>query len=926
MASYNVGGSSYVAQNGTVFGAAPPLSSGSITLKQRNVAISQTADDALYTGYGTGSFGYDIAAPTPGTYRVDLNLAEMYWTAAGKRVFDVALEGLVPASFNDIDIFALTGARYEALVLSATVEVTDGVLDLDVRSLVNNGLLCGFSITKIADTPPPVVAADTATLAEDASVLVDVLANDEAGATLVGAGTAAGVAGPAHGTLALEAGRVRYTPNANFFGTDSFEYVARNAAGGTATAGVSVQVTPVNDAPSAPLLTGSSVAETAAAGTVIGQISATDADGDALAFSVNDPRFAVDAVGRLVVANGANLQGDGDRVVPVVITANDGHGGATSAARSVTILDSAAPGWVAAVNVGGGAFTSAEDGTVFAADPGPSSGTTDLRVKSASVGGTIDDALYTDYRTGLSFGYDVAVPQAGEYEVTLYLADSFWTEAGARVFDVRLEGALPAQFDDIDVYALGGGRWQAVKLKATALVSDGVLDLDFASSADRALVNAFRVERLGPAASGGAAEQLHLAWTEDTATTLTVTWRLDADADLTDVQYRAAGASGWSTAGGELRPSGTVGGELREATLRGLAPDTAYEFRVRLDDGTWSKVYDARTAPEAGQGDFTAVYFADTGLIGRTDGLASGTAQVRDEIAALDPTLLLGGGDYAYYNTDKRFGTLEATIDAWFDQWSGPLSQAPFMSTYGNHEVILGEGFQQWNDRLPQPDQAFDGGRYYSYDVADTHFVSIYLGVETTGFTQAQLDWIRADIVAAKAAGSEWIIPYMHAAPYSGGTNHPDALTARSQLAPLFESLGVDIVLSSHDQSYLRTFPLANGSRTISATTNVPTSRDLDTYYTESDGVIWMKTSPGGKESNKNGAFSEWQQDPAPGYVAVRDNTMHHYAQLSFDDAGRLSVEVFGVTGDGSEPVVVDDFEIVKGARPGAAADLLLEG
>jgi hypothetical protein len=38
--------------------------------------------------------------------------------------------------------------------------------------------------------------------------------------------------------------------------------------------------------------------------------------------------------------------------------------------------------------------------------------------------------------------------------------------------------------------------------------------------------------------------------------------------------------------------------------------------------------------------------------------------------------LLLGGGDYAYFDTDKRFGDLNATIDAWFDQWALPLSQA----------------------------------------------------------------------------------------------------------------------------------------------------------------------------------------------------------------------------------------------------------
>jgi hypothetical protein len=60
------------------------------------------------------------------------------------------------------------------------------------------------------------------------------------------------------------------------------------------------------------------------------------------------------------------------------------------------------------------------------------------------------------------------------------------------------------------------------------------------------------------------------------------------------------------------------------------------------------------------------------------------------------------------------------------------------------------------------------------------------LPLETTSLTQAQLDWIEADILAARAAGAEWAIPLMHASPYSDGSNHPNALAARDQLAPLF--------------------------------------------------------------------------------------------------------------------------------------------
>ena len=418
------------------------------------------------------------------------------------------------------------------------------------------------------------------------------------------------------------------------------------------------------------------------------------------------------------------------------------------------------------------------------------------------------------------------------------------------------------------------------------------------------------------AATSNGAEQIYLAWIDDAATTLTVAWRLAAGVSATEVQYRAVGETKWTADHSILRPSGTTGGELYEANLRGLSPATEYEFRVRLDNGSWSQIYDAWTAPGAAQGDFDVVFFADTGLIGRLDGLATGTAQVRDEIAALDPTLLLGGGDYAYFDTDKRFGDLNATIDAWFDQWALPLSQAPFMTTYGNHEVLHGEGFDDWHDRFPQPDESgLQGGRFYSFDVANAHFVSILLPLEDTGLTQAQLDWIEADILAAQAAGTEWVVPFMHASPYSDGSNHPNALAARDQLAPLFESLEIDLVLTTHDQSYERTWPLINGSSVVSPSTNVATTNDPNTYFTASDGVIWMKVSPGGKLSNISSGFSPWMTEPAPDYTAVRDNTLHHYAHLSFDDIGTLSVEVFGVIGDGSDPVVVDSFQFIQGMR-----------
>jgi hypothetical protein len=303
------------------------------------------------------------------------------------------------------------------------------------------------------------------------------------------------------------------------------------------------------------------------------------------------------------------------------------------------------------------------------------------------------------------------------------------------------------------------------------------------------------------------------------------------------------------------------------------------------------------------------VYVADTGLIGRLDGLATATEQVVEEIAALQPTLVLPGGDYIYYDTDRRYGTLDNTIDVWFNQMQPIAAHVPMMPTYGNQEVLLGEGFSPWAARFPTP-AGFDGRRYYSFDIGDVHFVSILAVQNTVGLPATALQWIEQDIVAALAAGQRWIIPYFHVSPFADGTNHHSNLQLRAQLGPLFEQLGVKLVLASHDQAFERTYPLVD----VPATNN-PTSSSK-TCYTMGDGVTWVKISPGGKMSNINQGFSQFATNPAPAWTAVRNNTHHHFARLVVSATGFIRLETYGVVGDGSAPVIVDAFTYTTGTCP----------
>jgi len=94
----------------------------------------------------------------------------------------------------------------------------------------------------------PVASDATVSILEDTALGIDLrsFASDVDSPVLI----PTVVAGPLHGTLSTNAdGTYSYTPNANFFGTDSFTYRVRDEELDSNTATVTINVASVNDAP-----------------------------------------------------------------------------------------------------------------------------------------------------------------------------------------------------------------------------------------------------------------------------------------------------------------------------------------------------------------------------------------------------------------------------------------------------------------------------------------------------------------------------------------------------------------------------------------------------------------------------------------------------------------------------------------------------
>ncbi len=122
---------------------------------------------------------------------------------------------------------------------------TNGIYYVVVGNTAGSATSSNALLTVIPPNRPPVADGQTVSLPEDSSIGITLTGSDPDGDNL----TLAVLTGPVHGQLAGTAPNLVYTPEANYFGPDSFTFKVNDGEFDSAVASISIQVTPVNDAP-----------------------------------------------------------------------------------------------------------------------------------------------------------------------------------------------------------------------------------------------------------------------------------------------------------------------------------------------------------------------------------------------------------------------------------------------------------------------------------------------------------------------------------------------------------------------------------------------------------------------------------------------------------------------------------------------------
>ncbi|MCP4604202.1 MAG: metallophosphoesterase family protein [Proteobacteria bacterium] len=244
---------------------------------------------------------------------------------------------------------------------------------------------------------------------------------------------------------------------------------------------------------------------------------------------------------------------------------------------------------------------------------------------------------------------------------------------------------------------------------------------------------------------------------------------------------------------------------IHEIKLTGLSPERHYQYAVRsyLEQETVTITGGSfQTAPRVDEPFLVAVYGDSRSYPKNHEPVVTNIL----ESIAKNPTraIVLHTGDIV---------SLGSRHSRWGHQFFTPtrdlIRNTPLYPCLGNHESSSPE-----NKSTPQPyykffslpaeESASTTEAWYSFEFGCTH-ITVLDTCQDFHKDSAQYRWIKRDLESEKAKSAAWRFVLFHHPPFSSGRHGGDP-NVQQHLVPLFESLGVDMVLSGHEHLYERSY------------------------------------------------------------------------------------------------------------------------
>jgi fibronectin type 3 domain-containing protein len=611
------------------------VSSATISLTQPGV---NAAPMTLYQHARAGIFTYTIPGLTSGNqYSVLLHFAETYFTAKGDREFDVAINGT--AVLTNLDIYGTVGANAALLeTFTATANSSGDIVIAFTAGAANQPVVSGIEIRETStscSTDPSAPNGLTATASSSSAIglswtAVTPPANCTISSYSVYGSTTSGFTPSSSNLIASGVTGTIYT-NTGLAASTTYYYVVKalDAEGTSAPstqASAETSAPPCAAVPSAP----TGVTATATSSSAIGlSWSAVTPPADCtissyIVYSSKTSGFTPSS--STLIASGltgttySNTGLAASTTYYYIVEALDSYGtSAASAQESATTQAVSSGTEIVAIAAGGPAQSNASGGDysfvtdedfVGGGDNGAVTATINLTQPGANAAPM---GVYQNGRAGV-FTYTIPGLTAGSsYTVLLHFAETYFTAAGDREFDVAINGTTV--LTNFDIYATVGKDAALLEtFTATANSSGQIVIALTVGAANQPLLMGLEIRSSSSGScSAVPSDPTGLTATASSSSVIGLSWSaVTPPSNCTINSYSVYG----STTSGFTPSSSNLIATTTETTYSntGLAASTTYYYVVEAVDADGSSVASTQASAETSPTSCSAVPPAPTGL------------------------------------------------------------------------------------------------------------------------------------------------------------------------------------------------------------------------------------------------------------------------------------------------------------------------
>ena len=375
-------------------------------------------------------------------------------------------------------------------------------------------------------------------------------------------------------------------------------------------------------------------------------------------------------------------------------------------------------------------------------------------------------------------------------------------------------------------------------------------------------------------------------------TEMNLTWYANTS-EIGTVEYAKASEDGefpseFTTVNATGNQSNDNGFYYNQATLTNLEENTKYVYRL-VNNDTVSKTYEFTTEDFDGSYNFILAGDPQIGASGNATNDTEGWKKtLQDSINKFDPDFILSAGDQV--NTASNESQYSGYLASEY------LTNTPQANVVGNHDSSSNAYSQHFNLPNVSGKGATTAGSDYWYVYNNT----LFMNINSNNMSTAEHKAFMEEAIAANP-DARWKVVSFHHSVYSVA-NHAvegDILQRREELTPVFDELGIDVVLMGHDHVYVRS-NIMKGMQVVTDTSNLQS-------VTDPDGVLYVTAN-----SASGSKYYNIKTDISTEFVAKMDQSKQRSISNIEVSENEFKITTYLYDANNDDWAVLDTFAINK--------------